>query len=220
MLGNRQDQSWQPRAGVDAQYQEQRKLVMGEQPAVGEHDKQKQDRKARMGEPCQQRRDKEGDYRLACQRGQQRVHDIAFLHDLRRRGERTQGQEYAAKPHEHAPALFAKGIALVEGRMDHVAGEEQNRPKLIDLESEHLRDQRAADIGAEHDRQPGPDAERSGSGKGSGDQGDRSRALQRHRRDDANGKRVEPVGRPVSQRAPDTAAERAGHAGTRHARAP
>ena len=114
------------------------------------HDQQ-HDRQAGMGEPGQQRGDQDQDQRLAGERAEQLLQDRRFAH--RRRGEQDQPQRQQHQPEpdrDPAEPVVARPLGAVVG--DH-ADQDQDRRQPVEVERQHLGDQRAAEVGAEHDRE-------------------------------------------------------------------
>ncbi len=154
--------------------------------------------------------------------GGDRLHEHAHRRRLLGRRERVdqdmERQQHQAEADRHpAEILDARSRPAAER---HQAEHEQDRRDGRDVERQHLDDQRGADIGAQHDRHRGDQADEAFRSKGGGDERRCRAALEKRGEAESGREGAETVPQRSRQQQPEIRAEGAQDAAVDHVKAP
>ncbi|MCZ7598977.1 MAG: hypothetical protein M5U09_16445 [Gammaproteobacteria bacterium] len=207
----------QPRPEIGAEHEHQRHALVDHAGGGKRHGEQHR-RRARMQQPGQKCEHGDGDHRLV---GQGAQHDRQHVRLGKLRGvaaQQLQRQQHDAEAHAHARVLLDGPV--LSCTVDDEADADQERREPRQVVAQYRRDNRGADIGAEHKRQrraggDGPlhhEADHQQRGGGA--------ALQRHRKGGAGTERHHAMLQPALEQHGQARAECTLHARAHHAHAP
>ncbi|MCY1426207.1 hypothetical protein D9M71_420230 [compost metagenome] len=173
--GTRHAERRQGAAEVGAEHQGQGRWQR-DQPGRSQGGHQQHHGDAGVASPGEQRRQQQGDQRIALQAGNRGDEYVRILDALERLAEQHQRQEHQAEADQAlADAFQAQVVAQAE---QHQPRQQGQRCQQRGVEAEQLHHQGGADVGPEHDRQGRRQAECAAGGERGGHQAGGGAALQ------------------------------------------